>query len=635
MGYRSTGHGFFFEDGTEVNNILDRNLAVQALPGKPLPLQVLAFDTNDAAGFWWANCLNAFTRNVAADCGKFGYRFQMVKTPTFSPELLVLMPNGKRRQVDVRTLPFIRFDQNEAHSQRRFAFNLGGFHGQSETEDLDRDGNVIDRSAYLGGDVQGVGPDYKHPFRIKDYLVWASHWGFHSTAPNVQIQGFTAHDVNYLVWRSNVAGHDYNGVDATDIHVSTFFNGFGTSPTREEQLRYVDPKDDTPPVTLITQTEWLDNHRVRVSGVAVDDDQVREVKVNGEAATLQAGPVTEWSQLLLAGEMGIEVSVAATDASGNVEAIPQRMKLSRSGASPLPASPVTSAVSSATPAMMAPAYGPAAIVETRDEPFDTKALPWPLWDGKESTADYARRTQLEATRFLQLGGQTLELVLIPAGRFLMGSAPGEVGADGDETPRHRVVISRPFYLGKYELTQAQYEAVTGKNPSYFPAPSKPVEQVSWQDAQDFLAKAGQGLRLPTEAEWEFACRAGSETAYQNGDTAAKLSECGWWGHSSGEGKYGNAPSGTTEVGKLAPNRFGLYDMHGNVYEWCADIYAPAYYRESPVLDPSGPAQGDERVLRGGCWEADASKARAANRNGFSPKSHGYLLGFRVAMPVAP
>ncbi|MGC4014768.1 MAG: hypothetical protein QM755_09680 [Luteolibacter sp.] len=90
------------------------------------------------------------------------------------------------------------------------AFNLGGFHGQSETEDLDRDGNVIDRGAYLGGDVAGVGPDYKHPFRIKDYLVWGSHWGFHTTAPNVQIEGFTAHDVNYVFWRSNLAGHDYN-----------------------------------------------------------------------------------------------------------------------------------------------------------------------------------------------------------------------------------------------------------------------------------------------------------------------------------------------------------------------------------------------------------------------------------------
>ncbi|WP_052574144.1 SUMF1/EgtB/PvdO family nonheme iron enzyme [Haloferula sp. BvORR071] len=632
VGYRSTGHGYFFEDGTEVNNVLDRNLAVQALAGKPLPLQVLGFDTNDAAGFWWANCANAFTRNVAADCGKFGYRFQMVKTPEFSPNLMVLMPNGKRRVVDVRTLPFIRFDQNEAHSQRRFAFNLGGFHGQSETEDLDRDGNVIDRAAYLGGDVGGVGPDYKHPFRIKDFLVWASHWGFHTTAPNVQIQGFTAHDVNYVFWRSNFAGHDYNGIDATDIHVSTFFNGFGVAPTREEQLRYVDPQDDSPPVTLITRTEWLDDKRVRISGVAVDDDQVREVRINDEPAVLQAGPVTEWSQILSAGEGRLEVRALATDASGNREVIPQRVSLSRGGATPLPTAPAPAAVAGATPAMR-PGYGVAPVAETREEVIDPKSLPWPLWDGKESVADYAARNHLEATRSVDLGGRTLEMELIPAGSFLMGAAPGEADAEGDETPRHRVVISRPFYLGKYELTQAQYQAVAGKNPSYFPAPDKPVEQVSWLDTQAFLAKAGQGLRLPSEAEWEFACRAGSEGAYQNGDTAAKLSETGWWGHSSGEGQYGNAPSGTSEVGKLAPNRFGLHDMHGNVYEWCADIYSPEYYRQSPALDPTGPTTGDERVLRGGCWEAAATKSRSANRNGFSPKSRGYLLGFRVAMPV--
>ncbi|MEK7948943.1 SUMF1/EgtB/PvdO family nonheme iron enzyme [Luteolibacter soli] len=634
VGYRSIGHGYFFEDGTEVNNVLDHNLAVQALMGKPLPLQVLPFDTNDAAGFWWANCLNAFTRNVSADCGKFGYRFQMVKTPEFNPRLTVLMPEGRRRPVDVRTLPFIRFDQNEAHSQRRFAFNLGGFHGQSETEDLDRDGNVIDRSAYLGGDVAGVGPDYKHPFRIKDYLVWASHWGFHTTAPNVQIQGFTAHDVNYVFWRSNFAGHDYNGVDATDIHVSTFFNGFGVAPTREEQLRYVDPKDDSPPVTLVTRVEWLDGGRVRVSGVAVDDDQITEVRVNGEAATLEPGPTNEWSHVLLANGNEVELTASSTDASGNREALPQHMILSRTGAGQklLPSALTPPASAPATPAMV-PSYGATRVAETREETVDPASLPWPLWDGKESVADYAARNHLDATRSVNLGGRTLELVLVPAGSFLMGAAPAETGADGDETPRHRVVISRPFYLGKYELTQAQYEAVIGKNPSYFPSPEKPVEQVSWLDAQGFLTKAGQGLRLPTEAEWEFACRAGSESAYPNGDTPAKLSECGWWGHSSGEGKYGNAPSGTTEVGKLAPNRFDLHDMHGNVYEWCADIYSPDYYRQSPALDPTGPATGDERVLRGGCWEADASKSRSANRNGFSPKSRGYLLGFRVAMPI--
>ncbi|HSI14523.1 MAG TPA: G8 domain-containing protein, partial [Chthoniobacter sp.] len=121
VGYRSIGHGFFFEDGNEVENVFDRNLAVQALMGKPLPQQNLPFDTNDGAGFWWANCRNSFTRNVAADCGKFGYRFQMTETPEFSPVLPVRQADGTTEKVDTRTEPFIRFEQNEAHSQRRFA----------------------------------------------------------------------------------------------------------------------------------------------------------------------------------------------------------------------------------------------------------------------------------------------------------------------------------------------------------------------------------------------------------------------------------------------------------------------------------------------------------------------------------
>src|SRR5204862_3125543 len=126
VGYRSKGHGFFFEDGTEVYNVLDRNLAVQAYTTKPLPKQMIPFDKNDGSGFWWANSHNSFTRNVACDCDEYGYFFQAAKTSDFDPVRAVMQPDGSRKPVDIRTLPFVRFEDNEVHCQRRPACNLGG-----------------------------------------------------------------------------------------------------------------------------------------------------------------------------------------------------------------------------------------------------------------------------------------------------------------------------------------------------------------------------------------------------------------------------------------------------------------------------------------------------------------------------
>ena len=620
VGFRSIGHGFFFEDGTEVLNVFDRNLAVQALMGKPLPEQMLPFDTNDAAGFWWANCLNSFTRNVAVDCGKHGYRFQMAKTPTFDPRLLVRQADGTSKKVDVRTLPFLRFEGNEAHSQRRFALNLGGFHGQSTTEDLDRDGNVIDRIGYLGGDVQGVGPSEQHPFRIKDFLVWRSHWGFHTAAPNVTIDGFTAHDVNYVFWRSNIAGHDYNRLDFQNIHVSTFFNNWGAGQTRADLLRYTSTEDSQPPATVMTKTEWLTPGVVRVSGIAADDFAIQEVRVNGVAAELQPGPVTDWSAIVKVQGSEVELTATARDEAGNQEITAHQMKLRFTEPSELQQTPP------ATPMLSRP-------VERKSEPVreaevDSQKLKWPLWDGLETIVDYARKIGVPATKTISLNGENLELALIPAGRFLMGSSPDESGRGMDEGPQHRVVISRPFYLGKFEVTQAQYDRVTGANPSYFHDAKRPVEQVSWLDAQSFLHQAGQGLRLPTEAEWEFACRAGTEAP----ESLESLRASGWVGYGD-ELARAVSDSSSQPVGGKPANAFGLHDLHGNVYEWCADWYAPDYYQTSPALDPPGAAMGDERVLRGGSWESLPENARTANRNAISPLSRGYTVGFRVVQPI--
>jgi len=427
------------------------------------------------------------------------------------------------------------------------------------------------------------------------------------------------------------------------IHVSTFFNSWGPGNNFDRQLLYVDPVDDAPPVTVITDWQWMDEGLLRVSGVAVDNGEVKSVRVNGTPAILlQRSPLCEWTQVIPARGQTADILAEAEDEKGNLERTLHHLKLSRDAngletvvqesfgpdhpAPPMPANTVAT-----SPAVRMTSEVPTA--EIREVKTDTSTLRWPLWNGKETVADYAARTHIAPMTTLDLGGRKLEMVLVPAGSFLMGSAPGEEGAQADERPQHRVVISRPFYLGKYKVTQAQYASVTSNSPSYFHGDDLPVEQVSWGDAQAFLQKAGHGLRLPKEAEWEFACRAGTATAYYSGNDEAALSAAGWWGHGS-QPFRGNSSFGTSPVGRKIPNAFGLYDMHGTVYEWCTDIYAPDYYRNSPALDPTGPSAGEDRVLRGGSWEGEAGMCRSANRNAFNAKSHGYLVGFRVVMPVA-
>ena len=223
------------------------------------------------------------------------------------------------------------------------------------------------------------------------------------------------------------------------------------------------------------------------------------------------------------------------------------------------------------------------------------------------------------------GGVKMDFVLIKAGSFQMGSERGY----SDEKPVHEVTITKPFYMGVYELSQAQWKALMGDNPANFKGDDLPVEQVSWEDCQKFLAKlkekAGQGMtcRLPTEAEWEYACRAGSTAAYCFGDDEGGLGEYAWY--------TANSDTKTHPVGQKKPNAWGLYDMHGNVWEWCADRYDYWYYGESPAEDPKGPAAADSRVVRGGAWLNDSVDARSASRIGNSPSFRYRTLGCRVVM----
>jgi formylglycine-generating enzyme required for sulfatase activity len=231
-------------------------------------------------------------------------------------------------------------------------------------------------------------------------------------------------------------------------------------------------------------------------------------------------------------------------------------------------------------------------------------------------------------------GVKLEIVRLPGGTFQMGSSDGA----NDEKPVHRVTIS-PFFIGKYEVTQAQWRAVMGNNPSYFKGDHLPVENVSWDDAMEFCRKLskwfGKTYRLPTEAEWEYACRAGTATAFAFGSSLSSTQANFNGNYPYGGAAYGIYRHSTTPAGIFSPNNFGLYDLHGNVWEWCQDWYNKDYYRQSAENNPQGPTTGTVRALRGGSWEASGDHCRSAYRDGFEPDLRSSYIGFRVVVSAKP
>jgi formylglycine-generating enzyme required for sulfatase activity len=218
------------------------------------------------------------------------------------------------------------------------------------------------------------------------------------------------------------------------------------------------------------------------------------------------------------------------------------------------------------------------------------------------------------------GGVEMRFSFIPPGSFLMGSGDG----DG---PVHRVTLTKGFYLGICPITQAQWKAVMGTDPSNFKGPDRPVEQVNWSDAVQFCSKltvrlAGRGqVRLPSESEWEYACRAGTTTDYHTGNDEVTLLAAGWYD--------ANSDRETHPVGQLTANAWNLYDMHGNVWEWCNDWLGT--YSSEQQTDPAGPAVGSGRVYRGGSWDDSAGRCRSAYRGRVDPSFRSSILGFRVAL----
>jgi len=201
VGYKSVGHGYFLEDGTEVYNVLDRNLAVGAVRGKKLPKQALPFDGNEGAGFWWTCSLNTFTRNVAAECGNYGFRYEATPTSALKLTFPIHQPDGTRKDIDPRTLPFVRFEDNEVHSSH-------GLYGVN-----------------LGEGVNRVGPDARHAFVVRNLKIWDVHYGFRPQVPNLVVENLTIHKVAYGVYHPNYDGHFYKNVVISQTNTEPFNRG--------------------------------------------------------------------------------------------------------------------------------------------------------------------------------------------------------------------------------------------------------------------------------------------------------------------------------------------------------------------------------------------------------------------------
>ncbi len=281
------------------------------------------------------------------------------------------------------------------------------------------------------------------------------------------------------------------------------------------------------------------------------------------------------------------------------------------------------------------------------------AWQWGWFGGKVTTAGTTVKE-----RVFDLGdGVELTLCWCPPGTLLMGSPASEARRVADEI-QHEVTSTRGFWMAKTETTKAQWATLKSDNPSYFKGSSLPVERVAWDEAAAFAAaltellrqegklEAGWEFRLPSEAQWEYACRAGTTTAYFTGDGAGALRRAGWYDGNSGArtsrlgewlrtlpvvaGWFGSKSGGESKpVGGKAANAFGLHDMHGNVWEWCEDWYGA--YGAGKASDPLGPANGPSRVIRGGSWFDGADSCRSASRFGWWPGGRLRYLGFRVCL----
>ncbi|MGC3971099.1 MAG: G8 domain-containing protein [Pirellulales bacterium] len=329
VGFKSVGHGFFLEDGTEINNILDHNLAALVLPAKSQAKQVVPFDLNRGAGFWWANSQNSFTRNVAAECAEYGYRFDCKKTEDYDPMRPIRQPDGTVKVQDTRIMPFIRFEDNEAHTMKFFCLNLRGVTRPEQGLDLYAQNETLAREAYEAMPTPG------HPFWIRNFRCWEANWATHLGTSGVFIDGLDVFRSDVAIWRSIMDRSGFRRMTTKDMRVNDIHNplSMGPPPPSEGKKSYAESgfggvssfKDELPPVTLITSVV-RDGNLVRVRGSVADTSDIKYVKVNGRQAQSIRGSFAEW-EVVVEGKAGtpVELSAFAEDVNGHVEKLPHKM----------------------------------------------------------------------------------------------------------------------------------------------------------------------------------------------------------------------------------------------------------------------------------------------------------------------
>ncbi len=336
VGYKSVGHGFFLEDGTETSNILDHNLAVTVGPGNPLPKQVIPFDPNRGAGFWFANCQNVFTRNVAAECAEYGYRFDCKKTDDFNPVLPIRQADGTVRDQDTRIMPFIRFEDNEAHTMKFFCLNLRGI-TRPAGGGLDSYGQNVT----LAREAAEAMPTPEYPFWIRNFRCWEANWAIHLGTTGVFVDGLDVFKSDVAIWRSIMDRSGYRRMTTREMRVNDIHNplSMGLPPEEDERAArrgfggVSSFRDDLPPTTVITRGV-LDGSIVRIEGAVADASDIKRVMVNGTPARSTRGSFAEWEITLEMPASGkLEVSAAAEDVNGHAEQFPHVVLIERSGQS--------------------------------------------------------------------------------------------------------------------------------------------------------------------------------------------------------------------------------------------------------------------------------------------------------------
>lgn len=333
VGYKSVGHGYFLENGTEINNVIDHNLAALVLPGKPLQEQELPFDLNRGAGFWWANCENSFTRNVAVECAEYGYRFDTRKTEAYDPVRPIRQPDGSLKPQDTRTLPFVRFEGNEAHTMKFFCLNLRG------VTRPDRGLDLYGQNESLAREAADAMPDPAHPFWIRDFRCWEANWATHLGTTGVFIDGLDVFRSDVAIWRSIMDRSGFRRMTTKDMRVNDIHNplssGYVPSPGDSERGAFRGMssfRDDMPPTTLITSAV-RDGNLLLVQGSTCDTSDVRRVTVNGRAARSTRGSFAEW-EIALDAPAGtpVEITARSVDVRGHVEPRPHIVRLNAQGA---------------------------------------------------------------------------------------------------------------------------------------------------------------------------------------------------------------------------------------------------------------------------------------------------------------